>query len=305
MAEEKTQGAAVAPKKSRRGISNTTRGTQRLKFSHVDAQSNGLFLGHIESVEVREILIGEDTTGMPSFNGMNIPQLVITVASNDSNVEARKYATLSFSAVESNAETTINGKKSWQVDRIFDYLKHLLKVFVLNGREMTEEEELALQLPFEDFDENDQYVPVDPEVVAAGWKTLFTNFAAIMNGTDGTAHFKTQEGKPIPVWFKMLRYIKNGKKPWAAINNGQLSFPSFVGEGIFEIVKKNTVPALRLDAAKECIIPLKIEEPAKSPNLAGAAGGPVAGGVTLGGGLGVNSDMAAGLGMEAGGDMPF
>lgn len=304
MAEEKTTGAPSTPKKSRRGISNATRGTQRLKFSHLDAQSNGLFLGHIESVEVREILIGEDTTGMPSFNGMNIPQLVITVSSNDANVEARKYATLSFSAVESNAETTINGKKSWQVDRIFDYLKHLLKVFVLNGREMTEEEELALQLPFEDFDENDQYVPVDSEVVAAGWKTLFTNFATIMNGTDGNACFKTKEGKIIPIWFKMLRYVKNGKKPWTAINNGQLSFPSFVGEGIFEVVKKNVVPALRIDAAKECIIPLKIEEPAKSPNLAGMAN-PAAGGVTLGGGLNGGTDMAAGLGMEAGEAMPF
>lgn len=300
MAEEKTQGAAVAPKKSRRGISNATRGTQRLKFSHLDAQSNGLFVGHIENVEVRDILIGEDTTGMPSFNGMHIPQLVITVASNETAEDSRKYVNLSFTAVESNAETTINGKKSWQVDRIFDYLKHLLKVFVLNGREMTEEEEIALQLPFEDFDDNDQYVPVDPEVVAAGWKTLFTNFAGMMNGADGTATYKTKEGKILPIWFKLLRYVKNGKKAWAPINNGQLTFPSFVGEGIFEVVKKNVAPNLRIDTAREAIIPMKIEEPAKAPNLTGAPAVP--GGITIPMG---GADMSAGLGMEAGDAMPF
>lgn len=59
-------------------------------------------------------------------------------------------------------------------------MKHYMDVFILKGREMTEEEENALTLPFEDFDENGEYISIPTEEVIAGWKTLFTNFVAIM-----------------------------------------------------------------------------------------------------------------------------
>ena len=58
MAENTNNASVVA----RRGIA-TARGTQRLKFSHSDAKSNGLFIAHLESVDVSTIKIsGESTT---------------------------------------------------------------------------------------------------------------------------------------------------------------------------------------------------------------------------------------------------
>ena len=52
-------------------------------------------------------------------------------------------------------------------------MKHIYNVFVLKGRDLTEEEIDVLTLPFEDFDENMQYVPVEAEEVIAGYKTVF------------------------------------------------------------------------------------------------------------------------------------
>lgn len=80
--ENVAAGAAVAnapvetKKVSRRGI-GTARGTTRLKFSHEQAKQNGLFLGHLDSVAVTMIQIGEDKTGMPSFNGLEDRKSVV------------------------------------------------------------------------------------------------------------------------------------------------------------------------------------------------------------------------------------
>ncbi len=237
--ENVAAGATVAntpvetKKVSRRGI-GSARGTTRLKFSHEQAKQNGLFLGHLDSVTVTMIQIGEDKTGMPSFNGLEIPKLTVTFASNEEEVNKRHYQNLTFSAVESNANTIPGGKEEWKVNSVFDWLKHILNVFVLKGRELTEEEETALSLSYEDFDEQGEYSPVEPEVVIAGWKTLFENFENIVNrGREGQPYFKTKDGKNIPLWLKMIRYIKTPKKGWQPISNGDLSFPSFVGEGLY------------------------------------------------------------------------
>lgn len=49
---------AGTPKKRRRGISNDTRSTSRLKFSHKDVRVNGVFLGSFESLyEMGYILV--------------------------------------------------------------------------------------------------------------------------------------------------------------------------------------------------------------------------------------------------------
>lgn len=304
--------AAEAPvetkKVSRRGI-GSARGTTRLKFSHEQAKQNGLFLGHLDSVVVSMIQIGEDKTGMPSFNGLEIPKLTITFASNEEEVNKRHYQPLTFTAVESNANTIPGGKEEWKVNSVFDWLKHILNVFVLKGRELTEEEEAALSLSYEDFDEQGEYSPVEPEVVIAGWKTLFENFENIMNrGREGQPYFKTKDGKNVALWLKMLRYIKTPKKGWQPVNNGDLSFPSFVGEGCVEIYKQNTPPSIRIDSVKEAIIPMNVEK-AKAPNMptpgagamtAGMGGVPVVDPM-VGGGNGFNTN----IGVEAAEDMPF
>ena len=256
-------------KKLGRGI-GTARGTTRLKFSHELANpQTGLFLAHIENVIVGTAKIGDDTTGMPQFNGMEIPRLAITFASNEPEVNKRHYITLSWSAQESNVNTIPGGKESWKVDSIFDYMKHILDVFVLKGKEMPIEMEEKLTLPFDDTDEQGEYLPLEVETIIAGWTTLFQNFANILNeGKDGKPVYQTVDGKPLPLWIKLVRFTKRGNK-WQAIQkNGDLAFNTFVGEGVMELFVQGTTPSLRLNVMKEAIRPMKIEDK-KEPNLPG------------------------------------
>lgn len=277
-------------KVARRGIT-TARGTQRLKFSHTDAKPNGLFIAHLESVDVSMIKIGEESTGLPSFNGMEIPRLRFLFTSNEADEAKRKYITLSFTPAESNAETIPGGKSEWKVTNIFDWVQHLFKVFILKGREFTEEEADLLSLPFVDFDEAGQYVPVDAETVVAGWTQLFNNIENAFNrGKDGKSYYKTADNKNIPVWIKLIRYNKTKKSGWTALQNGELVFPTFVGEGCVEIVKPNEMPAIKLNPITECITPKDIEskKKAQAPNVpAGVM--PSVGAVNLG------SEMLGGM----------
>lgn len=264
--QENVQTNVQTKKVNRRGV-GTARGTTRLKFSHEMAKQNGLFIGHLDSVTISTITIGEDTTGMPSFNGLEIPRITIMFASNEEEVNKRHYVSLTFNAVESNVNTIPGGKEEWKVNSVFDWFKHILNVYLLKGRELNEEESEALSLSFEDFDEQGEYVSVEPEDVVAGWKVLFENFENIMNrGRDGQPIFKTKDGKNIPIWIKLVRYVKSNKKGWQPVNNGDLAFPSFVGEGCIEIFKQNTLPSIRFDAIKEAILPMNIEKP-KAPNM--------------------------------------
>ena len=276
-------------KVARRGIA-TARGTQRLKFTHTDAKQNGLFLAHLESVDVTMIKIGEETTGLPSFNGMEIPRLRFLFTSNEADEAKRKYVTLSFTPAESNADTIPGGKSAWKIDSIFDWIQHLYKVFITKGREFTDEEADALALSYTDFDENGQYVPVDAETVIAAWTQLFNNVEEAFNrGKEGNPYYKTTDGKIIPLWIKLLRYNKTKKNGWSPIQNGDLVFPAFIGEGCVELFKPNEMPAIKLDVTKECILPKDIEskKKAQAPNMPGIA--PTMGAVNLG------SEMGAGI----------
>lgn len=299
--------AQQVKKVNRRGVA-AARGTTRLKFSHEQAKQNGLFIGHLESVVVSMIQIGEDKTGMPSFNGLEIPKIVFTFASNEPEAAKRHYVVLQFTAVESNANTIPGGKDEWKVNTVFDWFKHILNVYVLKGRELTEDEANALALPFEDFDEQGEYVPVEPEDVIAGWKILFENMENIINrGHEGQPYYKTKDGKDITVWIKLLRYIKTGKKGWQPVNNGDLAFPSFVGEGCIELYKQNTSPSIRIDSVKEAIIPMNVEK-AKAPNMPapGMSGvaSPAMGGIPVVDPM-VGAGNFSGIANEASEDMPF
>lgn len=300
--EKKEQ--VVVKKVARRGI-GSARGTSRLKFSHEQAKSNGLFVAHLDSVTVSNILIGEDKTGMPSFNGLEIPKLVFTFASNEDDVNKRHYINLQFTAVESNVETIPGGKSDWKVNSVFDWIKHILNVYVLKGRELTDDEAEKLSLSYEDFDEQGEYVPVDVEDVISSWRTMFENVVYILNhGKDGESYLKTKDGKDIAIWIKLIRYIKSNKKGWLPVNNGDLSFPSFVGEGCVEVFKQNSIPSIRIDSVKETIIPMRVEKP-KAPNM-NIATPNMGGGVPLGD---MNNYNAADINfngvMEAAEDMPF
>lgn len=267
-------------KVSRRGL-GSARGTARLKFGNDQAKPNGLFLGHLEEVKYSTITIGEDKTGMPSFNGFEIPKLTLTFASNEEDPNKRHYVSKTFTAVESNVNTIPGGKEEWKVNSVFDWLKHVLNVYYLKGRELTDEEATALSLTFEDFDEQGEYVSVDTEIVINAWKVLFENFENIMNrGKDGKPVYHDKNNKFIPVWLKLLRYVKS-RKSWTPINNGDLSLPQFVGEGCIEIYQQNAIPSIKIDLVKETILIMNVEKP-KTPNMpAVGAMAPMMGGVAI------------------------
>lgn len=267
-------------KVSHRGL-GSARGTARLKFGNDQAKPNGLFLGHLEEVKYSTITIGEDKTGMPSFNGFEIPKLTLTFASNEEDPNKRHYVSKTFTAVESNVNTIPGGKEEWKVNSVFDWLKHVLNVYYLKGRELTDEETAALSLTFEDFDEQGEYVSVDTEIVINAWKVLFENFENIMNrGKDGKPVYHDKNNKFIPVWLKLLRYVKS-RKSWTPINNGDLSLPQFVGEGCIEIYQQNAIPSIKIDLVKETILIMNVEKP-KTPNMSAVGGmAPMMGGVAI------------------------
>lgn len=267
-------------KVSRRGL-GSARGTARLKFGNDQAKPNGLFLGHLEEVKYSTITIGEDKTGMPSFNGFEIPKLTLTFASNEEDPNKRHYVSKTFTAVESNVNTIPGGKEEWKVNSVFDWLKHVLNVYYLKGRELTDEEATALSLTFEDFDEQGEYVSVDTEIVINAWKVLFENFENIMNrGKDGKPVYHDKNNKFIPVWLKLLRYVKS-RKSWTPINNGDLSLPQFVGEGCIEIYQQNAIPSIKIDLVKETILIRNVEKP-KTPNMPAVGGmAPMMGGIAI------------------------
>lgn len=264
----------------RRGL-GSARGTALLKFGNDQAKPNGLFLGHLEEVKYSTITIGEDKTGMPSFNGFEIPKLTLTFASNEEDPNKRHYVFKTFTAVESNVNTIPGGKEEWKVNSVFDWLKHVLNVYYLKGRELTDEEATALSLTFEDFDEQGEYVSVDTEIVINAWKVLFENFENIMNrGKDGKSVYHDKNNKFIPVWLKLLRYIKS-RKSWTPINNGDLSLPQFVGEGCIEIYQQNAIPSIKIDLVKETILIMNVEKP-KTPNMPAVGGmAPMMGGIAI------------------------
>lgn len=271
MATEKTvttAATAEAPvKKVRRGVSNQTQ-LSRIKFHEKDAAANGLFVGHLDSVTV------EWSKSEKMFNGLSCPRLTFYFESNHQNKAERRLVSKTLFPVASNVDTIPGGKDAGQVDNVFKWIKHFLDVYYLNGRQLTEEEEDLLSLPFVDYDEHFQYVPVEPEDVLAGYGTLFTNVAAIFNGTakplaDGETPkpcYKTDNGGIIPVWIKLLRHYK-GRDGWRDVTNGDLAFSNYVGGGAIERQKPNTNPVvLRIDQSKESITP---KETKRQPTMGG------------------------------------
>lgn len=263
-------------KKIKRGVNNATRGESHKKFNErTDMNTTyGLFIGHLDEIKITES-VGKDDSQLRSFIGVNCPRLTLTFASNQEKEIDRKYVTMGFGPVESNADTIPGGKQEWKVNQIFDMLKHILNVFVLKGREMTEEEEDLLSLPFADFDENGDYVLVEAQVVADGYKQLFNNFKAIMDN-NGKPYYKNANGTVLPIWMKLLRAMKgtNGKNKgkWIPLVNsgstmGDLAFPQFVGSGIIEEFRQNAAPTLTIDKTKESVSPKEynIEETPATP----------------------------------------
>lgn len=183
-----------------------------------------------------------------------------------------------------------DGCRQIVVDNIFKTIKHFLDVFYLKGRQLTDEEELALSLEIADSDEDGNYVPVEPEEVLAAYRKLFENTVAIFNGSWNLAEgetpkpcYKTADGKFIPIWMKLLRHVKNKDNRWVNVGaNGNLGFTSSPGAGLIERINGQNPPAiLRINLARESITPKETQAKAPTIGVAGVvnAGTVVAGGV--------------------------
>lgn len=268
-------------KRNRRGVSNATKAVANLKFHEKDASpQNALFVGHLAEVRVDWSTNSEGK----QFTGENVPRLTLHFTSEHKNVSEQRHVYYTLNCVESNVNTIPDGSEEWKVNNVFNWIKHILDVYYLKGREMTEEEEAALTLPFEDYDDEGNYVAVETKDVIAGYAFIFNNFAAMMNGqfnlADGEVAkpcFKTGDGKFIPAWLKLLRH-KKIKGEWRNVaQNGELGFDSFIGNGVVELIRKDMPPAvLRVDLAKESITP---KETKKAPTMGGVASGMPMGGV--------------------------
>ena len=234
----KAAPAEAAPKKLKRGVSNQTQAVNQLKFHEKDAAQNGLFIGHLEEVRVD----WSTNADSKSFTGMSVPRLTYHFASNHANVNERRHVYNTLFPVESNVNTIPNGVEAWKVDNILNWIKHTLDVLYLKSRQLTPEEEDALTLPFCDYDENNEYVAVDPQDVINGYASLFNNVVAIMTGkfnlTVGATPqpcYKDASGKPISLWMKLLRHRRR-KNDWINVGqNGDLGFDQFIGSGVIEL----------------------------------------------------------------------
>jgi hypothetical protein len=240
-----------------------------------------LFIGHLEEVRVDWSV---NTEG-GSFTGLKVPRVTLHFASQHKNASEKRHVYQTLFPQPSNVDTIPGGKEAWKVDNVLKWIKHILDIYYLKGRELTEAEEDALTLALEDYKEENGvyvYVPVDPETdVLPAYRTLFENFVSMMNGTfrdlaDGEVAkpcYKTANGDFIPAWLKLLRHKKDRKRGWVNVGrNGELAFDSFIGTGVVELITDGKPPrVLRYDASKESITP---KETNKTPTIGGAAAMP-------------------------------
>ena len=291
----------------KRGVSNKTQAVNQLKYHEKDATPYGLFLGHLEEVKV-EWSVNADGG---AFAGLKVPRVTLHFASEHKNVSEQRHVYQTIFPQPSNVDTIPEGKDAWRVENVFNWIKHILDIYYLKGREMTEAEEEALALNFVDYEEDNggySYKPVDTEKdVIPAYKELFENFVAMMNGRFNLPEgetpkpcYKTADGKFITAWLKLLRHKKRNNK-WINVgNNGELAFDSFIGNGVVEIAKKDTPPSiLRLDLSKESITPKEIKTPMIGSPGTQMPGGGIVEGMPMGNAP-ENSAFA-----DASGDMPF
>lgn len=277
MSEKENVNPAVASaqapvKKKRRGITNETRSTSQMSFHERDAAPNNLFVGQLEDVQVN----------WSNNEGTNAPRLTFHFTSNHANKDEQRHLYKSLFSVESNVDTIPNGKDEWKVSALFGFIKHMLEVYYLKGRQFSEEEEDALTLPFEDYDDNGAYIPVSAEDVFNGYGVLFDNVAAMLNGSfkplgDGEVAkpcYRDANGKPIKIWMKLLRCTKR-KNEWTNVEkNGDLGMPTFIGSGVIEIfdVKTQVPKILRVDLSKESITPKPVANKTPTVGVPGMGG---------------------------------
>lgn len=315
---EETVNETAAPKKRRRGINNEVRSVSRRKFQHSDAVNN-LFRGAL-SVRKEWVTYGDKEGANSQFTGCKVPKLVFEFTSLHPMESEKRYAYINILPVESRVDTIPGGEHEWMFTQPIAIIKHVLEVFYLKNRQFTEEELDMLELDYQDYDDDLNFVPVEPQDILNAWSVMFDNVVKLLEtGNKGQSCLLDSNGKPLQVWGKLVRYYKkNGE--WVPSGNrsqeGDLVFPSFVGEGMFEIIQFNTDKQpmkprnLMLDITKEAIIPMNVASK-KKPNIAAGIGA----GIPVGAGIippaapmmgAAPQDFGgAGFTTDGGDDMPF
>lgn len=293
-------------KKKRRGITNEVQATSQLRFHEKDAAPNRLFMAHLHNVSVAWSVNADGK----QFTGEKCPRLVFEFCSNTSDASQMRHYYHSLFPVESNVNTIPGGSEEWKYNQIMRFIKHILDVYYLKGRQLTPEEEDALSLTFDDTDDDGNYVMVEVKDVLAGYAHIFNNVAAMMNGTFNLADGETPKpcyrdanGKFIRCWIKLLRH-KKVKGEWKNVGqNGDLAFDPFVGTGLVELAPQpNSQPVIiSVDESKESITPKETKKAPSIPGVVDAGAGIMAGGPAM-----MTSPISAGAYNEAGADdMPF
>ena len=277
---------AEAPvRKGRRGVSNETQATAQLRFHEKDAAPNRLFMAHLHSVSVA----WSTNADGKQFTGEKVPRLVFEFASNTSDVNQMRHVYHSLFPVESNVNTIPGGTEEWKFNQVMNFIKHILDVYYLKGRKLTNAEEEALTLPFVDFDEDGNFIPLDVKEILAGYATLFNNVVAMMNGQFGLAEgetpkpcYRDENGRFIRVWIKLLRH-KKVKGEWKNVGqNGDLAFDPFVGTGCVELFVQGKEPSIiSVDESKESITPKEVKKSPSIPGIADITGGVMASGPAI------------------------
>ena len=301
--ETKAGVAAEAPvKKARRGVSNETKATTQLRFHEKDAAPNGLFMAHLHNVSVE----WSTNADGKQFTGEKVPRLQFEFASNTADANEMRHVYQSLFPVESNVNTIPGGSEEWKVNQVLNWIKHVLDVYYLRGRKLTEAEEDALSLPFMDFDDDGNFVALDVKEILGGYAQLFNNVVAMMNGTFGLAEgetakpcYRDDNGKFLRCWIKLLRH-KKIRGEWKNVaQNGDLAIDPFVGTGCVELYVQGKEPVvLSVDDSKESITPKEVKKTPTIPGMADVTGGVIPGGPAMMGAPGGAFNAASD-------DMPF
>lgn len=238
-AKTKAGVAAEAPvKKARRGISNETQATAQLRFHEKDAAPNRLFMAHLHNVSVQWSVNADGK----QFTGERVPRLTFEFASNTKDASQMRHVYHSLFPVESNVNTIPGGSEEWKFNQVMNFIKHILDVYYLKGRKLTEAEEDALTLPFCDFDDDGNFVSIDVKDVLNGYAQLFNNVVSMMDGKFNLPEgetakpcYRDDNGKFLRCWIKLLRH-KKVKGEWKNVTqNGDLGFDMFIGSGCIEL----------------------------------------------------------------------
>lgn len=269
----------ATPRRRRRGV-GSVQGSTLKQFHESMACKNSLFLGILDNVHVEYSTLDEN--GNNSFPGCKQPRLVFNFLSPDGTASRSK----TFFPIPSNTNTWEHADSKAREARLvpsqLSYLRHFLDVLYFKGRKPTEEEEILMELPLDEEDEDGSFIPNEPQVVCDAYGVMYKNIANMLNGitnmsgADGAVPkptYKDANGNPIKLWLKLIRaYKSNGV--WALQNkNGDLDFPTFVGSGVIEVVKANEMPKyVNIDLAKESITPKEVAKKATAPAMPGVGG---------------------------------